>query len=872
VNILPFPANIFPDVLHSPAVRRRIAWILSLAILSVLVIPLGCDRTALLLHQKKQRSITSTLVTEVTTFTLDRFFHAAKELVQFTELQDVCLGKSDADNAALLRVLNTAQGTLDVALVYVMNAQGIVIGCSCYGDEQSLTGKQYGFRPYFFQAIAGHASFYPAVGVTTKRKGLYFSAPVFGGDKEKPIGVVVIKTRPQAIDSFFAAMGSHLDALLLSEDGVVFASTHEEWNFRTAWSVSPARLREIHASRQFGDFVLLPLPFSLRQTIIQHGQERLLVDIQPLTTSGWSIATLETVPFPWATTLLLCSIVFTLGLLSCVLVVTTYKEEELTHQILAGREASDRAEEARQTSILELETIFSASLVGIIFIRAGRIVNVNRRMSEIFGYRRHELLNGHIRQLFSSRRSFRRFVRKHLHVLATGVVEQVEYQLMKSDGSLIPCTLSGKAITADCLAKGTVWVIEDISRRKAVELELERAREAAEAASVAKGAFIANMSHEIRTPMNGIIGLSNLLLGQEMPVGQREHLQLIQRSAIRLMTIINDILDFSKLEAGRFELDRDRFSLRSVLRDVIQPMEPTAQRKNLRLRISIDPAIPDALIGDQTKLMQVLTNLIDNSLKFTQRGQIRVDVERQSTPSSCQLLFSVSDTGIGIPSAYQEKVFESFSQADSTHTRRFGGTGLGLSISKGLVELMGGKIWFESEPGRGTRFFFTLPTVVFQDGGAPSGPEDSPSERTGLNVPHPHNKRILVAEDEYINTILIRTLLQQAGYHVTVVSNGRQAVDAWRGGIFDCILMDIQMPVMDGYEAVERIREAEQGGAHIPIIAMTAHAMNSDRQQCLATGMDDYVAKPIDGTLVLQKLHRYLSEDANAAPVELAQR
>jgi signal transduction histidine kinase/CheY-like chemotaxis protein len=471
------------------------------------------------------------------------------------------------------------------------------------------------------------------------------------------------------------------------------------------------------------------------------------------------------------------------------------------------------------------------------------------------------MLNCHIRRLFPTRRSFRRFVQRHLHVLAAGVVEQVEYQLVKSDGTLIPCTLSGKAITSNSLAKGTVWVIEDISRRKAVEVELDRAREAAEAANIAKGEFLANMSHEIRTPMNGIIGLSNILLSQDMPPFQRENLQLIQRSAVRLMTIINDILDFSKLEAGRFELDQQLFSVRGLLREVIQPIELTAHRKNLQLCVSINPAIPDMLIGDQTKLMQVLTNLIDNSLKFTQKGQINIGVnlERSPTmPSDC-LHFSVSDTGIGIPHAYQKNVFESFSQADSTHSRRFGGTGLGLSISKGLVELMGGQIWFVSEPGKGTCFTFTLPAVLPETGVAHAPVRHETRLPGHGQVSSTHNKRILVAEDEYINKILIQTLLQQAGYHVTVVANGRQAVDAWRGGVFDCILMDIQMPEMDGYEAVARIREAEQGQAHIVIIAMTAHAMQGDRQKCLATGMDDYVSKPIDGTLVLQLLHRYLS-------------
>jgi len=565
------------------------------------------------------------------------------------------------------------------------------------------------------------------------------------------------------------------------------------------------------------------------------------------------------------------SIVLSLGILSGVIVLHSQKEEDLAHQVLAGQAASDRAEAARQTSELELETIFSASLVGIVLVRDGRIVNVNHRMTSIFGYSREEILQGDIRQFFPGRRAFRRFVRRHLHLLAVGDVEQVEYQLKKKNGDLIPCTLSGKAISPLNLAQGTVWVIEDISKRKAVEDELDRARKLAESASIAKGEFLANMSHEIRTPMNGIIGLSNILLREPLPEAQREHLELIQRSAIRLMTIINDILDFSKLEAGRFELDPQPFSLRTLLKEVIQPMELTAQRKNLALRLTVDPTTPDMLVGDQTKLMQVLTNLVDNSLKFTRKGQVTLEVGVQDKDGEeAQLLFEVADTGIGIVPVYHPKVFESFSQADSSHSRRFGGTGLGLSISKGLVELMGGTIWFESEPGKGTRFYFTLPMVFPNQGNGRTTRRQKPhSPQVGL-ADSGQGKRILVAEDEYINKILIRTLLGQAGYHVTVVSNGREAVNAWRGGVFDCILMDIQMPEMDGYEAVSRIREAEQTDQHIPIIAMTAHAMTGDRQKCLTVGMDDYVSKPIDGASVLQLLRHYLpettSDDAAAAP------
>ena len=756
-----------------------------------------------------------------------------------------------------------------MSLVYVMNNEGTVVGCSNDPNEMSLTGNNYRFRPYFFHAMAGTPHIFPAVGVTTNKKGLYFSAPVYDAEKGRPIGVMVIKTKGEALDTLFASRHRSLEAFLLSPDGVVFASTQDQWNFCTAWPISPNRLHDIKATKQFSSYDLPALPFSLQHPIVHHNGFRATVDYHDLEINGWRIATLQPLPFPWFAVVLLWCIVWSLGTLSAVIVLHTHKEENLAGQVQAGKEASNLARAAYRTSVLELETIFSASLVGIILVRDGRIANANQRMCEMFGYSLKELIDGDVRHLFSGRRAFRRFFRRHLHLLIDRNIEQVEYDLKKKDGALIPCTLSGKAIDRFNLSHGTVWVIEDISKRKAVEQELEHARKAAEAANVTKGEFLANMSHEIRTPMNGIIGLTNVLLGQDLADAHREHLLLIRKSAVRLMTIINDILDFSKLEAGRFELEQHPFSLRGLLREVMLPMEPSVQKKNLQLNLVVDPAVPDIVQGDPTKVMQVLTNLIDNSLKFTDRGCVSVEVQLKKEDKSLPgtLLFKVADTGIGIVPAYQAKVFASFSQADSSHSRKFGGTGLGLSISKGLVELMGGQIWFESEPDRGTSFYFTLPLTALNKKVAQPPDQTATYRWEGNLLPEGHGKRILVAEDEHINILLISTLLDQAGYHVTTVRSGREAVEAWCKGIFDCILMDIQMPEMDGYEAVVRIREAEQADVHIPIIAMTAHAMSGDRQKCLDAGMDDYVSKPIDGPMVLQMLRRYLSSPAECPTV-----
>ena len=838
---------------------RLIGIALGTFLASILVI-FACDQIALLLYRQQQQPITENLARELNTFIIQSYAHSVIKLAARDEVVHVCVGKAATDNPTLLRILNTAQGVLDMSLVYVMNTEGTVVGCSNTSDEMSITGHNYRFRPYFIQAFAGTPHIFPAVGVTTNAKGIYFSAPVRRSEDDKPIGVMVLKTRSTAFDAFFASQRGGLEILLLSPDGVIFASTREPWNFRTALPIAPDRLRELKTSKQFSDYDLAPLPFSLEHATIDYQGARTTIALFPLQIEGWRIATLSPAPFPWVAVFLLCCTFLSLGTLTAIIALNAHREKQLTGQVLAGQETSNRATAAHRASVLELETIFSTSLVGIILVRNGQIVNANKRMVEMFGYTLAELLNSNVRGLFSGRRAFRRFVRRHLHLLMDSNIEQVEYDLRTKSGTLIPCTISGKAIDRSNLARGTVWVVEDVSRRKAAEQELEQAREAAEAASVAKGQFLANMSHEIRTPMNGIIGLTNMLLRHDLPEGPREHLELIERSAIRLMTIINDILDFSKLEAGRFEIEQHSFSLRDLLREIVQPMEPTLRRKGVQFKMTIDPAIPDCIQGDQTKVMQVLTNLIDNSLKFTRKGCVDVEVrlEQQDSSSPASLLFKVADTGIGIIPAYHDKVFEAFSQADFSHSRQFGGTGLGLSISRGLVELMGGRIWFDSEPNRGTRFYFTLPLPAPPANGANSPACTAAFRWEGDLPPQGRGMRILVAEDEYINTILISTLLEEAGYHVTTVRNGREAVAAWREGDYDCILMDIQMPEMDGYEAVARIREAEAFDAHIPIIAMTAYAMSDDRQQCLDAGMDGYIAKPIDGVLVLQLLRQHL--------------
>jgi signal transduction histidine kinase/FixJ family two-component response regulator len=455
----------------------------------------------------------------------------------------------------------------------------------------------------------------------------------------------------------------------------------------------------------------------------------------------------------------------------------------------------------------------------------------------------------------------------------------------------------------------------NLTERLHMEDELRQAKEAAEAANRVKSEFLATVSHELRTPLNGVMGMVDLLLGTLLTAEQQEYTEIARRSATDLLNLVNDILDVSQIGAGKLQLDYSDFSLPDMVRNTLALFVPQACKKKLELRCELASDIPCFVHGDFTHLQQVLVNLISNAVKFTERGEIIVEVKSQKSKvnspgtdaqtldlelGTCDILFSVRDTGIGIPENRQGRLFQAFSQIDASHTRKYSGAGLGLALSKQLVELMGGSMGVESKVDQGSVFWFTVPLE--------SRPLQQPFETaraTPRETVEPHNEdkhslpapgslppgsiRLLLVEDNLINQKLAVRLLKKFGYEVDVAGNGREALTILSEHSYEAILMDCQMPEMDGFAATKEIRRREAQVAvlhsqlssaqapaanqhpapvHVPIIALTANAVQGDKEQCLAAGMDDYITKPINPTELKEALDRWLSPRSTDRPHE----
>ncbi len=516
----------------------------------------------------------------------------------------------------------------------------------------------------------------------------------------------------------------------------------------------------------------------------------------------------------------------------------TIELEKTNKELLHTTDRLIRAE--AQARVIEETSIDTM----ITFSKSGKIITVNPAAEGTFGYKEAELLGQPITKLIPT-------IAKHKNAVSLSKIRE-KYRVGKLS-EVTPIRKDGSEFSAE-IQIGEAFIennqifactVSDITARKIVERELLQAKEVAEIAVRVKTEFIAMMSHEIRTPMNGIIGMTDLLMDTDLDTEQREYADIVRKSSDALLLVINDILDFSKIESGKMELEHEPIDLRACIEETFDLFMAKSREHNLEMAYHIDSQLPGIIIGDVTRLRQVLNNLVGNAVKFTNSGGIFVVVNKLSErPDNLELEFIIKDTGIGIAPHQIENLFKPFSQLDSSTTRKYGGTGLGLSICKTLVELMGGSIRAEKGVEKGAAFVFTIQSKPFQFAVNISEPEDTreratyqPSDRGALSI--------LVAEDHIVNQKLLMRILFKLGHNADLAGNGFEVLEQLKKKSYDLILMDLQMPEMDGFEATETIMERIPANKRPLIIAMTASISEVDKQRCAQLGMVDYVSKPI---------------------------
>jgi PAS domain S-box-containing protein len=521
-------------------------------------------------------------------------------------------------------------------------------------------------------------------------------------------------------------------------------------------------------------------------------------------------------------------------------------------------------EKELRSTTRRLETLISSSPVAILTLdREHKVTVWNPACEKMFGWTASEAMGALLPFVPESKRAESMDIIDKIQ--KTREPLHFESDRVRKDGTAIKTATAAIPLLNDSdEVIGLMAVMMDFTERFRAQQEVLEANRALRSATQAKSDFLANMSHEIRTPINGVIGTTALLLDLELGGEQRTYAETIRSSAEILLNLINDILDFSKIESGKLDLESIDFDVDHATANIERLLSVSAKKKGLRILRSISGELPNAVFrGDPTRIGQILTNLIGNAIKFTERGQIVVELSHRRTEigqdgkTRFELLFEVTDTGIGMSVESQARMFQPFTQAEASTNRRFGGTGLGLSICKRLVEMMGGEIGVRSKEGEGSTFWFTL---VLEKGDKKKLANLRDPAESVARVADGKTIRILLAEDNSVNRLIAVKMLEKNGFKVDTVVNGIKAIEALQASEYDLVLMDCQMPELDGYEATRRIRASGAKFAAIPIIAMTANAMSSDREKCLSAGMNDYVTKPIKSQDLARAIYRALDK------------
>ncbi len=801
-------------------------------------------------QQRSAKQQTRYLSQQLNTEVLHKNFSAATAISQQSLVKAFAKQPSKALKVAIDLSLDSTKAMLNAAIVYMLDDQGLVIASTSYAKDKTLLGKNYQFRPYFQQAIQGENIIYPALGVTTSKRGLYFSVPVYGDTNKAhpPIAVIVIKQSLDKIDQLLKK--SPTPALLSVNHGIIFSSNQAALLYKSIAPLPPITLTQIHNSQQFADQHIQALAFALDSPVFQYQDHDYFAISNKLNIQNWQLHLLFTnAAYPYVKILIMVFFIIVINALTFAYLSSNFKRKEA---IIMQRRSEQKFME-----------LFYSSDDAMLLIDEDTFVDCNIAAAKMLGYQdKSSLLMQRPSQLSpplqEDGRDSGEKANEIIKMVRKKGVSRFKWLHKKKNETLIPIEVS-LAITPILIHGKTVihCIWRDLTQIKQAETALIEAKLTAEAASQSKSDFLANMSHEIRTPMNGVFGITQLILDTELNEEQKNYILTLQQSTETLISIINDILDFSKIESGKFTLEYVAVDINQVLKNVTALLLPKAEEKSIQLKCT-PLAQSIYVLSDPVRLQQVLTNLIGNAIKFTEQGAVELSVAMMNQQNdSITLNFMIKDSGIGIPEEKLADIFNQFAQADSSTTRKFGGTGLGLPISKQIIELMGGQIFVNSEEQVGSRFSFYLPLKLTEA----SKPSHVNAEKTAQPVSTTaHTDRfsgkVLLVEDNKVNLLVAKKLLENVGLSVTCAYNGQEAVELLQQRDFDIVFMDMQMPVMGGLEATRQIR-AQQPEKKTPIIAMTANAMVEHRQQCISAGMNDFLSKPFDKKLLYHFLHKY---------------
>jgi len=781
-------------------------------------------------------------------------FSVIKYIAQRSEiLNSIVKGQFPPDAPEVLNRLSDVKDDYNVSILYVMDKEGLVVTCTPYNGDQTLTGMNYSFRPYFANAIKGKSTIYPAVGITTGERGLYYAAPIYNIAKiseNNIIGVLVAKMDLSTVDNF---LNTYPDpAAIVSSSGIVFASNRPEWMFKYAYKEEDTNLDEFITQTQFKasfpDKSPEMLPFSMKSETVFFNDivyNVLSSSISLEDNSGkWKLVYFhEHMPWykftlPWLINLLIF-LIFASQIAYFALYVK---------KLIIELEQKDLVQENEA----RLELIFDNLQAGILIIDplTHTIFKANKIAADMFQLEIKDII-GKLCHNFIC-------INKEDECPITDsnlVFDNSERIMIKSGGEKITVLKSAVIINLS----GKDYILEsfvDITDRKKASELLKEAIVTAESANRAKSEFLANMSHEIRTPMNAILGFTRLIIDKEENSDKLGKLKIVKNSGENLLRLINDILDFSKIESGKMDITKTNFNPRSMFDHLHSMFKTQAEIKHLFFNIDIGENVPEVVFGDQHRILQILINIVGNAFKFTEQGGISIVWQCYNVKDMAYI--EVRDTGIGVEQAKLETIFSAFTQADSTTERKYGGTGLGLAISKKLAESMQGDIYVESVPGKGSVFKVEL--FLPKASELEKEIESNKSEidhRPEISSFKGRDFKILLAEDNKVNKMLTEAMLKDMGLSCDSVENGLEAIDKLRKSNYDLLLLDMQMPVMDGLEAIKTIRDDDKLN-RIYVIALTANAMVGDSEKYIKAGCDDYLSKPIDRDMFNLKIGNLL--------------